>query len=263
MTNPVYPRAIKVFTIYHDYTDVIWALSINEVNAEVAEIERTLGANPLNNTPYRTFGGAIQDLWANKAPSTHTHSHHLIQDDNVGDDHQMYSKVDGSRAFTHAVGGVAGTNPANLVTLKQLQDMAYVDTNLVNQLIAKAIKNLVFGAFGGPPLYAPFGNPAAPDWILKGGILPHSWPDGTDANGIVHVPFGTGFPHGVQALAATKIPVQHSAGYAAAPNGDYNHIETQITLVGASLGGAVIQFSHDYSWQPYMNVALSWLAIGW
>jgi hypothetical protein len=258
--TPIYPRAIKVFTTYQDYTDIIWARSINEVNVEVSVIERTLGTNPFQGTPYSTFGGAVQDLWVNKAPSNHTHDHHLLQDLLI-DDHVLYIRADGARSFTAPVTGVAGNNPNDLVTLGQLQSLNYANTALVEQLIDNAVANLVTGAYGGPPLYAPFGYPPPhPNWIIKGGIFPFGW---TDGSGIIHLSFGSGYPSGVVAVACTKIPVRPGPGYAPAPNGDYNHIETQITLLGASLGGAVVQFSHDYSWQPYMNVALTWLAIGW
>ena len=65
-----FPAAIKVFTVFHDYTDIIWALSINECHDEIVALEKIVGANPFLGTPFTSVGGAIQYLYNNKAPPT-------------------------------------------------------------------------------------------------------------------------------------------------------------------------------------------------
>lgn len=41
-----YPTAIRTFTAWQDYTDIIWAFHPNEIHVEVTAIESTLGVSP-------------------------------------------------------------------------------------------------------------------------------------------------------------------------------------------------------------------------
>lgn len=247
-----FPTSIKVFQTYHDYTDIIWAVSVNDLHAEVLALESILGINPFRGTPYTTFGGAIQDLYTNKAPSNHTHAHHNLLDDTQGNDHPQYIMVSGYPGFSRPVPGKAGTNPADLVPLSQLQAMGYQNAGQVQAMVNAAVGNLMAGVWGGAPLV---GRASAPNWHLTGGVASGC----TDGSGRVWVNIGT-YPHCVQAFTATKLPPQQPPG--GFPCTPYNWIEAQLTLVGISGTQAVVQFSHDYSFQPGMWVSFSWIALG-
>jgi hypothetical protein len=249
MGTPVFPAALKVFSVYHDYTDIIWAISVNEIHDEVLSIETVLGTNPFFNTPYTTFSGAIQDLYNTKAPVNHSHAHASLKFLDA-DDHHLYVKVDGTRGFTGPVAGVAGSGN-DLVPLHQLQALGYINSAQAQSIINSATANLVTGDFGGPPLYGP--APAAPTWSIRGGVASGC----TDGGGRVAISLGPAFGRCVQAFTCTKIPA--ASGQPCPP---YNWIEAQVTLVGVNLSQAILQFSHDYSWQPGMWVSLTWIAIG-
>jgi hypothetical protein len=247
----VWPNALKVFTSYHDYTDVIWANSMNEIHSEVSSLESTLGTTPFAGTPYSTFGGAIQDLFFNKSPINHNHDHHLLYDETL-DDHKQYVRVDGTRGFTAPVSGVAGNAGADLVPLHQLQSFGYINLAQAEQIADDAALEAVIGAPGAQALW---GAPHAGTWKIEGGIKSGC----TGSNGTITVNFASPFPYCLQTFTCTKIPAPGGGG---CPNGPYNYIEAQVTLVGYSLAGATVQFSHDYSYQPYMNVAFTWIALG-
>jgi len=251
-----FPRAIKVFTVFHDYTDYIMALSINECHDEIQALEKTLGTNPFSGTPYLSFSGAIQDLYVNKAPANHTHLHHSLLDEAVGNDHPQYIQINGYPGFSRPVTGVAGSAPGDLVPLSQLQSFGYQNASQVQTMVNKATVSLMTGATlmagskGGTPLS---GSTSSTAWRIQGGVFSGC----TDANGQITVPFGTNYGQCVQAFTCTKLPPIGSG-----PCPPYNWIEAQVTLVGASGSGATVQFSHDYSWQPNMWVSFSWIAMG-
>jgi hypothetical protein len=244
-----FPIALKVFSTFHDYTDVIWAYSVNEIHDEVVAIEHVLGTTPFTGTPYTSFAGAIQDLYANKAPTNHTHVHSTLVGDNQGNDHPQYMQVNGYPGFSRPVAGQNASNPNHLLPVGQLLSFGYQTAAQVEAAVEGALYNLMSGAPGGAPLAGPA---TAPNFIIQGGTFSGC----TDGSGRITVPFGT--PLGtVQSFVCTKIPC--GAGLPCPP---YNWIEAQVTLVGCSGYGAVVQFSHDYSWQPYMAVSLTWIAIG-
>jgi hypothetical protein len=245
-----FPAAIKVFTVFHNYTDIIWALSINECHDEIQALEKTLGANPFASTPYTSFGGAIQDLYLNKAPINHTHGHHDLLNDTVGNDHPQYIQVTGYPGFSRPVAGKAGTAPADLVPLSQLQSFGYQNAAQVQAAVNAATANLMAGARGGPPL---LGATSSTAWRITGGLFSGC----TDGNGQVTVPFGIAYGQCVQAFSCTKLPPQGSG-----PCPPYNWIEAQMTLVGVAGNSARVQFSHDYSWQPNMWVSFTWIVMG-
>jgi hypothetical protein len=245
-----FPYAIKVFSVFHDYTDIIWALSINECHDEIQALEKTLGSNPFSATPYTSFSGAIQDLFLNKAPLLHTHVHHNLLDDTIGNDHPQYMQVNGYPGFSRPVSGVAGAAPSSLVPLSQLQAMGYQNNAQVVAAVNAATANLMAGAKGGAPL---LGSSASTAWRITGGV--HS--GCTDGNGHITVPFGITYGQVVQAFSATKLPPQGSGGCP-----PYNWIEAQMTLLGVSGNSATVQFSHDYSWQQNMWVSFSWIVMG-
>jgi hypothetical protein len=250
--NAVWPNALKVFTTYHDYTDVIWAHSVNEIHDEVYSIEKTLGSAPFSGTPYVTFSGAVQDLYTNKAPVNHSHDHHLLTGDAAGDDHLQYPRADGSRGFTAPVNGVAGTGASNLVTLHQVQSFGYINAAQAEQIADDAALEAVVGAPGAQALW---GTPHAGTWKIIGGLTTAC----TGGDGRVTIPFSSPFPFCLQAFTCTKLPPPGGGG---CPNGPYNWIEAQVTLVAYALNAVVVQVSHDYSWQPYMNFSCSWIALG-
>lgn len=252
MGQAVYPSAIKVFTTYNDYSDVIWAHSINEIHDEVLSIEKILGTAPFSGTPYTSFSGAIHDLYLNKAPLTHTHDHAKLMDDTVGDDHPQYIKTDGSRGFTHPVSGQAGSSGSNLVTLAQVQAMDLAAIEDIERIASQYAAHAVIGVATGSPIW---GTPNPTTWRLEGGLYSGC----TDGDGKVTVTFSTPFPHCLQAFTCTKIPASGGGG---CPNGPYNYIEAQITLFHGQLDLAIVQFSHDYSWQPGMHVSFTWMALG-
>jgi hypothetical protein len=248
---PSYPTALKVFTTFQDYTDIIWAVSINEIHAELGAIEAVLGVNPFYGTPYTTFSGGLLDLYNNKAPIIHNHDHNLLYNDAVGDVHTQYILTNGSRGFTHPVNGVAGSGN-DLVPLSQLQSFGYINSGQATTLVNESLANLATGAVGGPALYG--SAPASPNWQIRGGTFQGC----SNASGIVGISLGSpGYTTCLQAFVCTKIPA--ASGQPCPP---YNHIEAQLTLVGSSLDTANVQFSHDYSWQPYMWVAFNWVSIG-
>lgn len=243
-----FPVALKVFTTYHDYTDVIWAYSVNEIHDEIIAIENVLGTAPFTGTPYTSFAGAIQDLYANKAPTLHTHVHSKLLGDNQGNDHPQYIMVSGYPGFSRPVAGQNAVAPYHLMPLGQLASFGYMNTDEVIAAIEAATSGIMTGAVGGPPLAGP---EVSPNFMVQGGVFSGC----TNGSGQVFVPFGT--PMGtVQAFTCTKIPP------APQPCPPYNWIEAQVTLVACSGYGAVVQFSHDYSWQPGMAVSLTWIAIG-
>ena len=248
-----FPMALKVFNTFHDYTDVIWAYSINEIHDEVLAIENVLGTAPFTGTPYTSFAGAILNLYITKAPVLHTHVHSTLIGDNQGNDHPQYIQVSGYPGFSGPVGGVNASAPNHLMPFGQLQSFGYwKPPPQVEAVVEGAVENLMSGAPGGPPLAAPPGADLSPNFIVQGGLFSGC----TDGNGQLFVPFGT--PIGtVQSFVCTKIPPQGSE-----PCPPYNLVEAQVTLVGASGTGAVVQFSHDYSWQPGMHVSLTWIVIG-
>jgi hypothetical protein len=245
-----FPNAIKVFTVFHDYTDIIWALSINECHDEIQALEKTLGANPFNSTPYTSFSGAIRDLFLNKAPINHTHVHHNLLDDTVGNDHPQYIQVNGYPGFSHPVAGVAGSAPADLVPLSQLRSFGYVDAAQVQAMVNADTANLMAGAKGGAFLA---GSTTSTAWRIQGGV--HS--GCTNGNGQVFLDYPTPYHTCVQAFSATKLPPQGGGGCP-----PYNWIEAQMTLLSSSGTQACVQFSHDYSWQANMYVSFSWIVMG-
>jgi hypothetical protein len=245
-----YPYAIKVFTVFHDYTDIVWAHSINECHDEIQALEKIVGPNPFTSTPYNSVSGALQDLYANKAPSNHTHIHHSLQDDTTGNDHPQYIQVTGYPGFSRPVGGIAGSGPSDLVPLSQLRSLGYQNASQVQTAVNAATANLMAGARGGTPL---LGASASTAWRITGGVFSGC----TGPTGQVTVPFGMAFGQVVQAFSCTKLPA--AAGPPCPP---YNWIEAQMTLVGVSGNSATVQFSHDYSWQPGMAVTFSWIVMG-
>jgi hypothetical protein len=245
-----FPNAIKVFTVFHDYTDIIWALSINECHDEIQALEKTLGANPFAGTPYISFSGAIQDLFLNKAPINHTHGHHDLLDDTVGNDHPQYIQINGYPGFSRPVTGKAGSAPADLVPLSQLQSFGYQNNAQVVAAVNAATSNLMAGARGGAPL---LGASASTAWRITGGLFSGC----TDGSGRVTVPFGITYGQVVQSFSATKLPPAPGGGCA-----PYNWIEAQMTLVGVAGNSATVQFSHDYSWQAGMWVTFTWIVMG-
>ena len=245
-----FPQGLKVFTTFHDYTDVIWAYSVNEIHDEIVAIENILGTTPFAGTPYTSFAGAIQDLYTNKAPVLHTHVHSTLIDDNLGNDHPQYIMVTGYPGFSRPVAGQAATLPQHLLPIGQLLGFGYQTGAQVEAAVEGALHNLMSGAYGGAPLAGPA---VAPDFIIQGGYFGGC----TDVNGQVWVPFGTAIGT-VQSFVCTKIPPQ-ADGSVCPP---YNWIEAQVTLVYANGYGAMVQFSHDYSWQPGMHVSLTWICIG-
>jgi hypothetical protein len=249
----VFPAAIKVFSVFHDYTDVIWAHSINECHDEIHALEALVGISPFTGTPYTSVGQAIQDLYNSKAPNNHTHSHNNLLDDTQGNDHPQYIMTNGYPGFTAPVGGHAGSNPADLVPLSQLQSFGYLNTAQVQAMVNAALGNLMAGAWGGAPLA---GHASAPNWRITGGVSSGC----TDGAGRVTIGFGLNYGYCVQSFIATKLPPQAAgAGFPCPP---YNWIEAQLTLVGVSGNAATVQFSHDYSWQPGMWVTFAWIVMG-
>jgi hypothetical protein len=244
-----YPNALKIFSIFHDYTDVIWAYSINEVHDEILAIEQVLGTNPFSGTPYLTFGAAIQDLYANKAPANHTHGHYDLLDDSQGNDHPQYIMVNGYPGFSQAVSGQNAYLGSHLLPLGQLQSFGFLNAGQIQNMVNSALGTLMTGASGGAPLW---GSAPSPTWKVQGG----SFTGITDGNGQLTVTFTSPYTRCVQSFVATKMPPGPGAG---AP---YNWVEAQITLVGITGSYAKVQFSHDYSWQPNMRVTLNWIAIG-
>lgn len=245
-----YPVALKIFSTFHDYTDVVWAWAVNEIHDEVVAIENVLGTAPFTGTPYNTFAGAIQDLYANKAPITHTHIHADLVGDSVGNDHPQYIQVNGYPGFSQPVAGQNAWAGNQLIPLGQLQSFGFQNAAQVQWMVNAALGNLMAGAWGGAPLV---GSTPAPTWQVKGG-----WFTGvTDSGGRITVPFG-GAPYYrcVQAFVCTKLPPGPG------PGTPYNWIEAQVTLLGVSGTAATVQFSHDYSWQANMKVSFSWIAIG-
>ena len=248
-----FPKSLKVFSIFHDYTDIIWAAAINEVHDEILALESTLGTNPFTGTPYITFGGAIQDLYANKAPTNHTHVHRNLLNDAQGNDHPQYIMVTGYPGFSHPVVGKAGSAGGDLVPLGQLLGFGYQNAAQVQAMVNAALGNLMAGSLPGPPNHALAGGTATPNWRVTGGVFSGC----TGPDGRVTIPFGVNFAHCVQAFSCTKLPPQGSGGCP-----PYNWIEAQVTLVAASGVDATVQFSHDYSWQPNQWISLSFIVIG-
>jgi len=247
-----YPNAIKVFQTFHDYTDIIWAISINECHDEIVALENLLGAKPFTGTPYTTFGQAIYDLYFNKAPTTHTHEHKNLLDDTQGNDHPQYIMVNGYPGFTHPVTGVAGHASNNLVPLSQLNGFGFLNGAQVQAMVNAALGNLMAGARGGAPL---LGNPnVAPAWVIQGGVY-SNW---TDGGGRIVIPFPHVYGQTVQAFTCTKLPPQGNPG----PGPNYNWIEAQVTIVGTAFNSVTLQVSHDYSWQQNQWFTCSWIAIG-
>ena len=245
-----FPGGVKVFSTFHDYTDIIFAISVNELHDEIQAIEKVLGVNPFRGTPYTTFAGAIQDLYINKAPLTHTHHHAALTDDKVGNDHPQYIMVSGYPGFTRPVSGQHATAGNHLIPLGQVQSFGYVNSAQVQAMVSAALANLMAGALGGGFLA---GGTSTPNWRVEGGVVTGcTAPDGT-----ITVYFQTPYAHCLQAFVATKIPPQ---GSGACP--PYAWIEAQLTLVAASPSWAKVQFSHDYGTQGGMLASFNWIAIG-
>ena len=252
IVSATFPMALKVFTTFHDFTDVIWAYSINEIHAEVLAIESVLGTSPFLGTPYTSFGGAIQDLYANKAPTMHTHVHSTLLGDNQGNDHPQYIQVNGYPGFSQPVAGQTASAPNHLMPIGQVMGQGYQNAAQVQAAVYGAVHNLMSGAVGGPPVMA--GALTDPNFIIQGGYVGGC----TDGNGILHVPFGTPMVT-VQSFVCCKMPPEGADNVPCPP---YNWIDAQVTLVGIGNNGAMVQFSHDYSLQSNMHVSLTWQAIG-
>jgi len=245
-----FPAAIKVFSVFHDYTDIIWALSINECHDEIVALESVVGTNPFSGTPYTSVSGAIQDLYNSKSPANHTHVHKNLGEDNQGNDHPQYMQNNGYPGFSRPVAGVAGNAPADLVPLSQLQSFGYLNSAQVQGMVNASTASLMAGAHGGAPL---LGASASTAWRITGGLFSGC----TDGSGRVTFSFGMTYSQVVQSVQITKLPPQGSGGCP-----PYNWIESQQTLVGVSGNSATVQFSHDYSWQPNMWVSFTWIAMG-
>jgi hypothetical protein len=270
VATPTYPTAIKVFPTYHDYSDVIFAHSINELHDEVGSIELTLGVNPTQAAPsyVTSIGGAITDLYNTKAPKAHQHTHGSLPDDvyesdgSLADDHLQYIRCDGTRPFTGPVMGQWATQANHLIPLGQVQSFGYINLTQANNLILSRLTNLIVGGLGGPPLYGT--ALSSPNWILTGGFQFGCTNSGGFINNSFGNAFGTVLGSGsgggmVQAFVATKTPAWGSPNPGCAP---YNYIEAQLTLSGIDNLHAMVQFSHDYSFQRNLWVAYTWMAIG-
>jgi hypothetical protein len=245
-----FPGGVKVFSTFHNYTDIIFAISVNELHDEIGSIERVLGVNPFRGTPYTTFAGAIQDLFTNKAPINHTHHHAALVEDTIGNDHPQYIMVNGYPGFTRPVGGQNAVHGNQLVPLKQVQSFGYQNAAQVQAMVNAALANLMAGALGGGFLA---GSTATPNWRVQGGVHTAC----TAADGTITVNFQTPYAHCLQAFVATKIPPQGGG-----PCPPYAWIEAQLTLVAASPSWAKVQFSHDYGTQGGMWASFNWIAIG-
>jgi len=255
-----YPNALKVFQTYHDYTDTIWAHSVNELHDEILAIENALGTAPFQGLPYTTFSGAIQDLYRNKAPANHTHVHSSILGDNLGNDHPQYIMISGYPGFSQPVTGKAGSNPADLVPLSQLTSFGYQNATQVENMVNAALGGLMAGVdSGNPPLIGSIAR-TGPAWRVQGGLISGA----TNGNGQIWVPFAQPYGNCLQAFTCTKIPPIPHPGPVQfpAPNGPYAWIEAQVTLYMPSGSGCWVQFSHDYSWQTNVWVSLTWMAMG-
>lgn len=248
-----YPKAYKVFATFHNYTDIIYAQSVNEMHDEILAIESTLGTNPFQGMPYTTFAAAIQDLYLNKAPYTHTHAHNQLAGDNIGNDHPQYIEVSGYPGFNHPVSGKAGSGNS-LVPLSQLLSFGYVNAGQVEAMVDSELGNLMAGVdSGNPPLAGSIAR-TGPNWRVQGGLF--NGP--TDGNGVATLQFAKPYANCVQAFVATKLAPGPGDGV----HPPYNWIEAQMTLFYCSGSLAQVQFSHDYSWQQNMWVTFTWIAIG-
>jgi hypothetical protein len=128
--------------------------------------------------------------------------------------------------------------------------MGYQNLDQVQDAVEAATSSLMAGAKGGTPLY---GATSSTAWRITGGVTSGC----TNGNGQITVNFGVNFSHCVQAFSCTKLPPQGSGGCP-----PYNWIEAQMTLLAAGPTSAIVQFSHDYSWQQNMWVSFSWIVMG-
>lgn len=251
-----YPNAIKIFTTFLDQTQVIYAAHMNEVHDEVIALEKTIGVNPFLGTPYTSIGGALNDLYNNKAPLAHTHAHSALQGDATGDDHTQYIRVDGTRAFTGPVVAPNATLSTHLATLGQLTNQGYLNTAQANALIAAAAAYLVntrFAAADTTPGLLGFPNEGGVGWSLTGGYTVGN----TDGSGFINVPLGSAFGTMLLSIVATKLP---------APGGGtqppYDPKTSDLALVSYTLTNAVVQVTTQAGVQANKQVAFSWLALG-
>ena len=250
-----YPNTLKIFQTFSDYSDIIFAISVNEIHDEVVSLESTLGANPLTGTGYTSVGQGLQDLFTNKADANHTHTHASMPDDGPpSDDHPQYMRTDGRRDFTGPVQSPWASLATQLMPKGQLDAQGFINTQTATGLINGLMSNYIRGALpgvGNNPVAGP--AQSVPQWKLTGGTVVGV----TDGNGWLPCSFGSAFAQTVQAFVATKIPTGAVAGHAA-----YAYVEAQLTLVQITTGGAQVAFSHDYSFQRSVNAAYNWIAIG-
>lgn len=251
-----FPTSIKFFNTFVDQAGglpnpnlaIDFAANTNELHDEVVAIESLLGTMPFSGTPYTTLGGALSDLYINKAPVTHTHAHSSLLGDNVGDDHPQYIRVDGTRGFTGPVTAPAAAVNSQLATLGQVQGLNFSTNASVAALIAAAVAPLCIGEFSqsGPMPGMP--NPIDDSWMVTGGYVDFT----TDISGNISVFYTGVFTQTVIAFCPINMPT-----------GAYDWRFSECTVISTTLTGSVVQFvDHNGAVIGNREVAFSWIALG-
>jgi hypothetical protein len=267
-----YPNSIKFFETFADFFDVNYAAHMNEIRAEVASIEATLGTNPYQSlsSTYTSLNAALTDLYNNKAPVNHTHVHSTEADLTLDGDHEQYVAIDGTTGFNQPVNVPNATTSSQLVPLSQLQVQGYATTSAATTAVNNALSRYVTAQFQLPSTWL-FGGPPGGTYNCKMG---GGYNEGlTNSSGQISALFGTAFSSGLATVVATKAPIGLGILPTSIPPdyidgvwqaGPYNYQTTECTLTSWSLSSFTLTFTNKADNSPvnHLHVGFSWFAVG-
>lgn len=238
------------------------AVVTKDLQTEITSLEQTIGA-PAYLVPKTTsLGASIQWLYTHKStgqvdsrgaimpPPAPTHSHlHQASTALNADDHPMYMRVDGGRAFSAPVTAPAATNAHQLINLSQAK-VAGLNSSQVQTIINQtlAAQKLVPGEAG-------VTGPDGRRWKLAGGVAQGY----TDVNGNLWVDLTPCQFSGILSFIFMKMPFP---GLSMLGWYNYQYMEDQLLLLGLSTQGALIQFIEDIRVDRQATVCMCWIALG-
>jgi hypothetical protein len=261
-----YPTSLASFVTYQDQPGPLaltldTAFITNQIHDEVVAVEKTIGVRPWVNTPPsppavlqtkttttpkpppKTLGGSVAYLYMNKAGLVHEHVHASLANLLV-DAHTQYMPVNASRGFSAPITSPPAAHSNQLVNYSQVDGVGITTTQMQD------IINNELAHQNGPP---------AQSWYSQFKIMGGVAQGYTDANGLLYVPFGSGFRTGVLTFVYMKMPYylpSYFYGYV------YQYEEDQLVLASLTDQGATIQFIEDIQVDRQAWVSMCWIAVG-
>jgi hypothetical protein len=258
---------------------VDFAIVIKDLHTEIISMEQTIGAPPFLVPKTVSLGSSISWLFLNKAAGRvdsrgaitppplnlssgpgdrsgsvpqatpmHTHAH-STSGGLAADDHPLYMRVDGARAFSAAVTAPAAISAHNLINLSQAKNAGLTSTQ---------VSSIITSTLASQKLIPGEHNITGPDgrrWKMAGGVAQGY----TDESGNLWVDLAPSRFSGILSFTYMKMPFPGGSmlGWYA-----YQYMEDQLILLALSTRGAVIQFIEDIKVDARALVCLCWMALG-